>query len=82
MTNIVDLAEVRRAKAVSRRRHEDTRPTFSDPAACMQAIRSSLDTLAAACVAAGEHWPTAPEDWEIVARAGLRTRMKRMGGVA
>lgn len=82
MSNIVDLAEVRRAKASSHRRHEDTRPAFSDPFACMQAIRSSLDTLAAACVAAGEHWPTALDEWEIVASTGLRNRIKRLGGVS
>lgn len=82
MSNVVDLAEVRRAKAGRLGHHGHTPQAFADPAACMQAIRSSLDTLAAACIAAGEHWPTAVDDWEVVATTGLRNRIKRLGGVS
>lgn len=78
MSNIVDLAEVRRARTPAPR----TRTRYADGADALAAMRAALDALADACAGATEFWPTQDTTWGEIAKGGLQNRLKRIGGRA
>ena len=73
MSEIIDLADARRP----RQRSPEPRTHFATGEEALAAMRSALDTLTDACLAAGDYWPTSPDEWAGIAKAGLRTRLQR-----